>query len=109
MRDEFLVFGRPVIEDAEIAEVVDSLRVARIGIGPKVRRFEERLGDYVGAPHVRCSSRLSRDHSFRDDSRPIGSRPTILPNQSHDRACLSYFPHNATARAGGASSPDPHS
>lgn len=29
MRDEFLVFGAPVIEEAEIAEVVDSLR-ARI-------------------------------------------------------------------------------
>ena len=55
MRD-FLVFGKPVIEEAEIAEVVDSLRTAWIGTGPKVRRFEELLGDYVAVPYVRCVS-----------------------------------------------------
>lgn len=55
-RDEFLVFGRPVIGEAEIAEVEDSLRSGWIGTGPKVQRFEQELAAYVGAPHVRCLS-----------------------------------------------------
>jgi dTDP-4-amino-4,6-dideoxygalactose transaminase len=56
VRDEFLVFGKPDIREDEIAEVVDSLRTGWIGTGPKVRRFERLLEDYVGAPHVRCVS-----------------------------------------------------
>jgi dTDP-4-amino-4,6-dideoxygalactose transaminase len=55
-RDEFLVFGRPVIGEAEIAEVEDSIRSGWIGTGPKVQRFEHELAAYVGAPHVRCLS-----------------------------------------------------
>ena len=53
-RREFLVFGRPVIGEEEIAEVVDSLRSGWIGTGPKVQRFEQMLEQYLGAPHVRC-------------------------------------------------------
>ena len=56
MREQFLVFGKPDIRDEEIAEVVDSLRTGWIGTGPKVRRFERLLEEYVGAPHVRCVS-----------------------------------------------------
>ena len=53
-RENFLVFGRPVIGEAEIAEVVDSLRSGWIGTGPKVHRFEELLAEYLGVPYVRC-------------------------------------------------------
>ncbi|OJU96166.1 MAG: hypothetical protein BGO23_01185 [Solirubrobacterales bacterium 67-14] len=56
MRKEFLVFGKPAIEEAEIAEVVDSLRSGWIGSGPKVQRFEQMLGEYVGESEVRCVS-----------------------------------------------------
>jgi dTDP-4-amino-4,6-dideoxygalactose transaminase len=55
-RDEFLTFGRPLIEEAEIAEVVDSLRSGWVGSGPKVARFERLLEAYAGVPHVRCLS-----------------------------------------------------
>src|SRR5437588_8844586 len=55
-REDFLVFGRPVIEEAEIAEVVDSLRSGWIGTGPKVQRFERMLEEYLGVAHVRCVS-----------------------------------------------------
>src|SRR3954471_22830653 len=54
MRDTFLVFGRPLIGEEEIAEVVDSMRSGWVGTGPKVQRFERDLEAYVGAPHVRC-------------------------------------------------------
>lgn len=56
MRKEFLVFGRPTIEEAEISEVVDSLRSGWIGTGPKVHRFEQMLSSYVGRDEVRCVS-----------------------------------------------------
>src|ERR1700720_965195 len=54
MRDEFLIFGRPTIGDAEIAEVVYSLRSGWIGTGPKVHRLEGMIADYVGVQHCRC-------------------------------------------------------
>ncbi|MBV9607240.1 MAG: DegT/DnrJ/EryC1/StrS family aminotransferase [Solirubrobacterales bacterium] len=56
MRDNFLVFGSPLIGDAEIAEVVDSLRSGWIGTGPKVQRFERMLAEYVGVRESRCLS-----------------------------------------------------
>lgn len=48
MRDKFLVFGSPAIEEPEIREVVDTLRSGWLGTGPKVRRFEEAFREYVG-------------------------------------------------------------
>ena len=56
MRENFLVFGSPVIGEAEIAEVVDSLRSGWVGTGPKVQRFERMLAEYVGAAECRCVS-----------------------------------------------------
>lgn len=55
-RERFLVFGAPVLDEAEIDEVVDSLRKGWIGTGPKVQAFERMLEEYVGVPHVRCVS-----------------------------------------------------
>ncbi len=54
MRENFLIFGSPTIGDAEIAEVVDSLRSGWVGTGPKVHRFEGMLSEYIGARHARC-------------------------------------------------------
>ena len=56
MRNEFLVFGAPLIGELEADEVLDSLRSGWIGTGPKVHRFERMLEQYVSAPHVRCVS-----------------------------------------------------
>ena len=46
MRKDFLVFGSPAIEEAEIEEVVDSLRSGWLGTGPKVARFENDFANY---------------------------------------------------------------
>jgi dTDP-4-amino-4,6-dideoxygalactose transaminase len=51
-RDRFLVFGAPQIEQAEIDEVVASLRSGWLGTGPKVARFEEDFRRYKGADHA---------------------------------------------------------
>jgi dTDP-4-amino-4,6-dideoxygalactose transaminase len=50
--ERYLVFGAPVIDDAEIAEVVDTLRSGWVGTGPKVGRFERDFARYTGAPHA---------------------------------------------------------
>ncbi len=51
-RKTFLPYALPSIGEAEIAEVVDSLRSGWITMGPKVKRFEAAFAEYVGAPHA---------------------------------------------------------
>ena len=48
-RATYLVFGQPRIEQAEIDEVVDTLRSGWIGTGPKAAAFEQRFAEYCGA------------------------------------------------------------
>jgi len=50
MRSTFLPFSTPTLEDAEINEVIDSLRSGWITTGPKVKRFEDAFKAYVGTP-----------------------------------------------------------
>ena len=52
MRKDFLVFGSPAIDQAEIDEVVATLRSGWIGTGPRVARFEEMFREYIGAAHA---------------------------------------------------------
>lgn len=49
---EFLVFGSPAIEAAEMEEVVKCLESGWIGTGPRVAQFERDFAAYKGAPHV---------------------------------------------------------
>ena len=51
-KNKFLVFGSPAIEEAEISEVVASLKSGWLGTGPKVARFEEDFRNYKGASHA---------------------------------------------------------
>jgi len=48
VRKEFLVFGSPLIEQAEIDEVVASMRSGWLGTGPKVAAFEQAFAQYKG-------------------------------------------------------------
>lgn len=52
MGEEFLPFARPSISREAIAEVVACLESGWITTGPRVRKFEQLLADYLGAPHV---------------------------------------------------------
>ena len=47
-KDQFLIFGSPLIEEAEIEEVVACLRSAWIGTGPRVAQFESDFAAYKG-------------------------------------------------------------
>jgi dTDP-4-amino-4,6-dideoxygalactose transaminase len=51
MRKKMLVFGQPLISDEEINEVVDSLKNAWLGTGPKVQQFEKDFSSYKGADY----------------------------------------------------------
>ncbi len=50
-RDTFLPFTRPVIGQAEIDELIDSIHSGWITTGPKSARFEAELCAYNGVPH----------------------------------------------------------
>lgn len=52
VRTAFLPFAQPHITDAEINEVVDTLRSGWLSTGPKTKRFEREFAEAVGAPHA---------------------------------------------------------
>jgi len=52
MRKKFLVFGAPAIEQAEIDEVVATLRSGWVGTGPKTHRFQDAFRAYKGAKYA---------------------------------------------------------
>ena len=68
MRDDFLVFGAPLIGQEEIREVVDSIESGWLGTGPKVARFEADFATYQGVSekHVAavnsCTAAPARQH-----------------------------------------------
>ena len=51
-KDNFLVFGSPLIEEPEIEEVIATLRSGWIGTGPKVARFEKDFAAYKGVNYA---------------------------------------------------------
>lgn len=51
-RDQFLIFGNPMIEQDEIDDVVDSMKSGWLGTGPKVIRFQEAFREYIGSKHA---------------------------------------------------------
>ena len=52
MEDDFLVFGKPKIEECEIKEVLDCLKSGWIGTGPRTKRFAEMFKEYKGSKHA---------------------------------------------------------
>ena len=52
VRKEFLAYGLPLIEEDDIAEVVDSLRSNWITKGPKTNEFEKQFAEYIGVKHA---------------------------------------------------------
>ena len=52
MMDKFLIYGQPLIEEAEINEVVDSLRSGWLGTGPKTHKFERMFSQFKGVDYA---------------------------------------------------------
>lgn len=55
-QEDFLPFSRPSISEEAIDEVVACIRSGWITTGPRVKRFEEDLKAYCGAPFALCLS-----------------------------------------------------
>ncbi|MFI5265016.1 MAG: DegT/DnrJ/EryC1/StrS family aminotransferase [Candidatus Kapaibacterium sp.] len=51
-REQFLVFGAPLIEEEEIEEVIKTLRSGWIGKGPKTIQFEKDFTNYAQCDHA---------------------------------------------------------
>jgi dTDP-4-amino-4,6-dideoxygalactose transaminase len=51
-KERFLVFGAPAIEDAEIQEIVATMKSGWLGTGPKVAQFERDFASYKGAQYA---------------------------------------------------------
>lgn len=51
-REKFLIFGAPAIGEAEIQEVVETMRSGWLGTGPRCQKFEEAFRHYAGAEHA---------------------------------------------------------
>jgi dTDP-4-amino-4,6-dideoxygalactose transaminase len=50
VRDSFLPFSPPALGDDEVERVTEVLRSSWITTGPRVREFETRFAEYLGAP-----------------------------------------------------------
>jgi len=51
-KENFLVFGSPKIEQAEIDEIVSVMQSGWLGTGPKVAEFENHFADYKQTAHA---------------------------------------------------------
>lgn len=51
-REDFIPYNLPDITQAEIDEVVDTLRSGWIAKGPRTRKFEKEFAEYLGAKHA---------------------------------------------------------
>ena len=49
-RTDYLVFGKPDIQEPEINEVLAALRSGWIGTGPRAAKFERQFAEYVSTP-----------------------------------------------------------
>jgi dTDP-4-amino-4,6-dideoxygalactose transaminase len=54
--DRPLIFGSPVLGEAEIASVSDCLRSRWIGVGARVEKFQHEFARYKGAPYAAAVS-----------------------------------------------------
>ena len=56
MKELMIPFSPPDITQAEIDEVVDTLKSGWITTGPKTKQFEKELAEYSGVTHAACFS-----------------------------------------------------
>lgn len=52
MVDDYIVFGKPLLGDAEIAAVSATIRSGWVGTGPRVKEFESRFSEISGCKHA---------------------------------------------------------
>ncbi len=48
VRDDFLSYNTPAVDNEEIEEVIDTIRSGWLTTGPKTKKFEEEFASYIG-------------------------------------------------------------
>src|SRR5260370_27958434 len=91
-REAFLPFAVPHITQAEIDEVVDTLRSGWLTTGPKTKRFERDFAERVGAPHALAFNSATAAMHLALDA--IGLQPS-------DEVIVPVYTFTATAEAVG--------
>ena len=78
--NSFLPYGRQVIEDDDIAAVVDALRGEYLTTGPRVAEFEHALADAAGAKHaIACANGTAALHLAARALNLAPGTTTIVP------------------------------
>src|SRR5688500_6778844 len=52
LMNDYIVFGAPLLGDAEVEAVTAVLRSGWVGTGPRVAEFETKFRDYIGCRHA---------------------------------------------------------
>src|ERR1039457_6918459 len=58
-RENRIIFGAPLLGEAEVASVAECIRSRWIGLGERVGRFEQEFAAYKQSPHAAAMSSCS--------------------------------------------------
>jgi len=81
VREKFLNFGSPVIEQAEIDEVVDCLKSGWLTTGPRVHQFENDFRNYIGSKFCSANNKaksLTKTPALIDSFLLLGKELVIM-------------------------------
>jgi dTDP-4-amino-4,6-dideoxygalactose transaminase len=92
-RERFLGIARPDLRDEEVDELLDSVRSGWLTSGPKVRRFEGDLADYLGAAHIRCLSSCTAGLTLALRLAGVGPGDEVLVPANTFVACANAVEH----------------
>lgn len=78
IRDTFLPFATPSIDQDEISEVVDTLKSGWLTTGPKVQRLEANFAQYAGARHAIAVNSCTAALHLALASLGVGERDDVI-------------------------------
>jgi dTDP-4-amino-4,6-dideoxygalactose transaminase len=93
-RDQFLVFGNPMIEQDEIDDVVDSMKTGWLGSGPKVIRFQDAFREYIGTKHALAVNSWTSGMHLGLIAAGIGPRDEVITTPMTFAASVNVILHS---------------
>lgn len=54
LKNRYIIFGKPLIGKDEISEIIDTLKSSWLSTGPKTKKFEQEIANYIGVKEVIC-------------------------------------------------------
>lgn len=78
IRENFIPFGSPIVEEEAISSVVETLRSGWIGTGPKVKLFEQQMADHIGTKHAHALNSCTAALHIALKSQGIGPGDEVI-------------------------------